>query len=176
VPKELFFKVLIPVFVIIFTILWQIDNKSALYSFFMSYFSVIGVVQASFATYKNVVKSRLLNNNTHKLSEGALSDTIDSIEDPFSLYEEDLEVDKKDLKEILKEEKKRLRKSISFKETFKNSLSSFNYKRVSYIFLIGGFIWLKKSGYLDLKVYLMTIPIPILFIIAYLIRNNLAKE
>ncbi len=82
-------------------------------------------------------------------------DVIDTIEDPHGLYEEDKQESQKDFKEIIKEEKKRIK--IFSKENWQTGLkSSFALYRLSgYLFLVLGFIALKNNQLLDITSYLV---------------------
>ena len=146
-------------------LIWEgLVLSSALYSktFFInaqvaslsSFFVIVG---ASFA-YKKMVVSKV-DFETYEDDR----DLLDTIEDPHELYDDEpineAPVEELDLKEIVKEEKAKIKTfSVkSMKHGARGSVSVF--RIVPYVFLILGFIALKNNNLLDLTVYL-----PALFI------------
>ncbi|MBU0721742.1 hypothetical protein KJ877_10395 [bacterium] len=85
-------------------------------------------------------------------------DLLDTIEDPYELYEEDTvnetPAEELDLKTIVKEEKAKI-KTLSLKSIKHGSRGSVSFFRlVPYVFLILGFIALKNNEVLNISVYL----------------------
>ena len=102
-------------------------------------------------------------------------DLLDTIEDPHELYDDtainDSPIDELDLKEIVKQEKKKI-KILNLKDIKKGSKAGFSPLRlVPYAFLILSFIALKNNGLLDIKVYLPSLLIGI--IIGYSSTKNI---
>jgi len=144
-------------------ILWLLNIQVA-------FFSSLFITIASFFSYKKNVQNRLENfDNSTILNEDR--DKIDEINDPYDLYSEYKEVSKDELnpqkiKEIINEEKSRLKQNF-----FKNTLFSMGgflsiYRIFGYICLIFGFFSLVNNGIfipLAFIVGLSIVPIGVLF-------------
>ncbi len=118
-------------------------------AFLSSFFIILGAMY----TYRRMINTRV---DSDVISEQR--DVLDKIEDPYELYEDTApsqEVDKeKDFKEIVKEEKKKI-KTLSLKNMKYGAKGSSSPVRVvPYIFLILGFIALNNNGLLNIAVYL----------------------
>ncbi len=147
-------------------------DKKVLETFIVGFITSSIIILASFKSYKNMVESRLESNLEN--IEFNDRDEIDKIDDPYELYSED-EVDSNlSASELIKEEKKRLKRDkLGFKESFKNSLRAFSFLRVSaYFIFILGFFYLLKSGNLSIICYFVTIILPNLIVILYLLNFN----
>lgn len=152
-------------------LLYIYASKSALYSFLIAFFSSALIILASFKNYKGMVLKRL--ENFYLIDD---RDIIDKIDDPYNLYDQMQEIDEnKSLKDIILKEKRELRKnSPPLKEVLKNSAIAFNYIRVgAYLILVAGFFILLKSSNLNLFAYLITLAIPNIIAVIYLL--NFAK-
>lgn len=112
------------------------------------------ITVGSFLGYQKNVKSRVTK-ETLKYNE---ADTIDKIEDQFDLYSEDdinyNEASEEEFKEIVKEEKNRVKQ-----RSFKNMLLSFGgfssvYRIIGYTVLIIGFFYLVNNKIFDTYSYL----------------------
>jgi hypothetical protein len=129
-----------------------------------SFFIMLGSMYA----YKKMVHTQL---ESEVINEER--DLLDTIEDPHELYEEDIpEQDlEKDLKTIVKEEKKKIKtlNVKSMKHGAKGSVSLF--RLVPYIFLILGFIALNNNKLLDIKVYLPSLLIGI--VVGYVVSRDI---
>ena len=118
-------------------------------AFLSSLFVIVG---SSFA-YKKMVGNQVASDSYEDKR-----DLLDEIEDPHELYVEepinDASADELDLKEIVKEEKAKIKtfSLSSMKHGAKGSVSAF--RIVPYIFLILGFIALKNNELLHLGFYL----------------------
>ena len=118
-------------------------------AFLSSLFVILG---SSFA-YK-----KMINNQVDSKMVEEKRDLLDEIEDPYELYDDepinDAPVEELDLKEIVKEERAKIKTfSIdSMKHGARGSVSAF--RVVPYIFLVLGFIALKNNELLDIAVYL----------------------
>ena len=118
-------------------------------AFLSSLFVIIG---SSFAYRK------MVNNKVESDSFEDKRDLLDEIEDPHELYDDepinDAPVEELDLKEIVKEEKAKIKTFSlnSMKHGAKGSMSLFRLS--GYIFLVLGFIALNNNHLLDIAVYL----------------------
>ena len=114
--------------------------------------SLFIIIGASYA-YK-----RMIGNQVDSDIYEEKRDLLDEIEDPHELYDyepiNDSPADKLDLREIVKEEKAKIKTlSIkSMKHGARGSVSAF--RLVPYIFLILGFIALKNNELLNIAIYL----------------------
>jgi len=122
-----------------------------------SFFIILG----SFIAHKKLVDSQVLQKNYVYTS-----DTLDMIDDPHGLYDEEhinqALADDLDLKEIVKEEKAKIKTfSIkTIKEGTKAGVSVF--RLVPYVFLVLGFIALKNNNILDISIYLPSLLVGII--------------
>ena len=128
-------------------------------AFLSSFFVILG---ASYA-YKKMVHTQLEREEYEDKR-----DLLDTIDDPYELYEEanekadDRSAEELDLKQIVKEEKAKI-KTLSLKSAkhgAKGSVSLF--RLVPYLFLILGFIALKNNELLNLAFYLPSLLIGII--------------
>jgi len=144
-------------------ILSIVTERASLISFIVAYITSSIIVLASFQNYKNMVLKRL--ETMESANEIEDRDTIDQLEDPYGLYDEEEPItDIKELKEQLKQERR------SKKDVAKDTLSAFTPLRiVAYAIMAGGFFYLLKSGNLDLKYYVTTLIIPNLTSVIYLV-------
>ena len=118
-------------------------------AFLSSLFVILG---SSFA-YRKMVNNQIESDNIEEKR-----DILDEIEDPHELYDDepinDSPAEELDLKEIVKEEKAKIKTFSlnSMKHGAKGSVSLF---RIGpYIFLILGFIALSNNNLLDIAIYL----------------------
>lgn len=121
----------------------------------------------SMYAYKKMVNTQL---KSEVINEDR--DLLDTIEDPHELYEEfsdELE-EEKDIKTIVKEEKKKIKtlNVKSMKHGAKGSVSLF--RIVPYIFLVLGFIALNNNKLLDIKIYLPSLLVGI--VVGYIISRE----
>lgn len=118
-------------------------------AFLSSLFVILG---SSFAYRK------MVGNQVDAKAVAEKRDLLDEIEDPHELYDEnpinDAPAEELDLKEIVKEEKAKIKTlSIdSMKHGARGSVSAF--RLVPYVFLVLGFIALKNNELLDIAIYL----------------------
>jgi len=156
--------------VIIFTLLesnfvWFINTQFA-------FFSSLFITFASYLSYKNFINKNVKN----LIGDDGLDninyqerDSIDKLEDPYDLYDEDItsednnlknnqelntEDENQDFAQIVKEEKQNLKKN-TLKNTFKG-LGAYSsiYRIIGYISLIVGFIYLNNHHLLHTISYL----------------------
>ena len=125
------------------------------------------VVFATFLSYRNMVQKRLESGEVLNLDR----DTIDKIEDPYSLYDEEKkEKDTLDIKEIKEKQKK---ERISIIEALKNSRATLSiYRLGAYTLLILGFFYLNKTHQLDIVPYIFSISLPPITIVIFLIKGS----
>jgi hypothetical protein len=134
----------------------------------IGYISSALVVFATFLSYRKMVQKRVALGAVDNLDR----DTIDKIEDPYSLYDEDRadkveEIDLKEQKEELKKQK------LSTLEALKNSRATLSiYRLGAYLILIFGFFYLNKTHQLDIIPYIFAISLPPVIIVIFLIRLN----
>jgi hypothetical protein len=84
-----------------------------------------------------------------------VKDSIDMMDDPYDLYEEERESEITDIKEMIKEEKARQKSNI-IENTTKNASAMVSvYRLIPYAFLILGFIGLENSHSLEIWPYLV---------------------
>ena len=149
-------------------ILLLYTNNNAMVSFFVAYFSSLFVLLSSFRNYQNMVQRGI----AAKSLQVDNRDTVEKIDDPYDLYsEQEIEYDSKaPLKEIIKEEKRLLKKEKgSYKEIAKNTLYAFRFTRLlSYFVVVIGFLYLLKNNMLVLSYYLSALIIPFFIVVLYL--------
>ncbi len=135
-------------------------------AFLSSFFIILG---SSYA-YKKALKNEVNIQNANEERE-----LLDTIEDPYELYDEidinDAHADELDLKAIVKEEKKKI-KILNLRDIKKGSRASVSlFRLVPYLFLILGFIALKNNEVLDISIYLPSLLIGI--VIGYIVSKDL---
>lgn len=153
----------------VYAIIFQ--NSIWLLNIQVAFFASLFVTIASFLSYRKNIKNRLLNTeeNTKVLSDER--DKIDEIDDPYDLYSEYEEVSESELtpekiKEIITEEKKRVKQN-----SLKNTLFSAGgfvsiYRVLGYGFLIFGFFALNNNKLLIPLAFIIglsIVPIGVLF-------------
>ena len=148
------------------------SSNSEFISFLVAYFTSSLVLIISFKNYQSVVAKGVEN---EVIVDSR--DTIERLDDPLDLYSEDEPTYDKDtpVKEIIKQEKKALRKQKgSFKKVIKNSFYAFKLSRiVGYLALVAGFFYLLNRKMLAVNYYLSALIIPIVVVVIYLFIVNL---
>ena len=128
-------------------------SKAAFLNAEIAFVSAFLILMGSMYSYRKLVQRNLDN-------EVALyqDDLVDKIDDPYDLYgdEESTAEDDRPLKEVIKEEKARLKANkATVKNVSKSTPALFSiYRIVPYIVLVLGFIALKNNGLLLLWYYL----------------------
>jgi len=144
---------------------WLINSQVA----FMS--STL-IVFASMLSYRGMVHGRL---NVGAIPDDE-RDTLDKLEDPYDLYDDNVEIVEKEktLVEVVKEERKNLKKSKrTFWEATKDSKASLSFYRLAaYGILILGFFYLNSNKLLDVTAYLLSLGIPPIIIVIALLQNK----
>jgi len=127
----------------------------------VAFLSALFIILGASFTYKRMVDSKLVSQEFEDER-----DLLDTIEDPHELYDNTIPnetaVEELDLKEIVKEEKAKIKTlSIkSMKHGVRGSVSA--YRLVPYLFLILGFIALKNNELLNIGFYLPSLFLGIL--------------
>ncbi len=131
------------------------------------------VMLGSMQSYKNMVKGRL--------GVGAIlddeRDTIDKIEDPYELFDNEKkkeDEEEKTLAEVVKEERANLKKNRrSILQTTKDAKASFSFYRLgAYAVLVFGFFYLNNNHFLKLIPYLTFLILPTIIIVVMLIKQS----
>ncbi len=153
--------------------LYLFSREEELYSFAIGYISSSLVLLASFRNYAKAVQARL-EAGVVDISDDR--DTIDRLEDPYGLYEEENDDEEKDIREIIKKEKALMkRKRRSLIRVLADASPALSILRLgAYLLLIGGFFYLNKTGRLDILHYLISLFIPVLLTVWSLMAE--AKE
>lgn len=129
-------------------------SKTAFVNAQVAFVSAFLILLGSMYSYRNLVRRNLENG-----IQTDLADTVDKIDDPYDLYDDEAhpaDADQRPLKEVIREEKARLKAN---KHTVKNvsktapALLSI-YRLVPYGVLVLGFIALKNNEMLALWYYL----------------------
>jgi hypothetical protein len=139
-------------------------SREALLSAQVGYWSAVLVVLASFGSYRRMVRARLEAGAIP--ANGSDRDTLEKIEDPFDLYgeeDEPAEEERKPLKEIVREEKARMKKQRrSPLATARDAAPAFSLWRLgAYGVLVLGFFLLRDNHWLHLGAYLGSLALPI---------------
>ena len=111
------------------------------------------ITVASFLSYKKNILKRAKN---YKIDDELGRDELDKIDDKYELFEDKEENENKDIKDIIKEEKK---KQMSIKNALFNLKISFSsflspLKLFGYVFLILSFFYLNRHGMLAIPAFL----------------------
>lgn len=136
-------------------------------AFLSSFFIITGSIHA----YKRMVKEEV---NAQNIEEKR--DFYDALEDPYELYDEtpinEAPTEELDLKEIVKEEKKKI-KTFNFQDIKNGSRAGVSlFRLIPYIFLVLGFIALKNNELLNISIYLPSLLTGI--IAGYIVSKDLA--
>ena len=139
-------------------------SKLISFTFFVNlqvaFLSSLFVILGSAYAHRKMVINDIENENI-----GYERDFLDEVEDPHELYDDmeinDAPAEELNLKEIVKEEKKKI-KTLSAKSMKKGVRAGVSMFRLApYIFLILGFIALKNNDLLDISIYLPSLMIGI---------------
>jgi len=136
-------------------------------AFLSSFFVIVG---STFAYKRMVISEVDANNIDYK------RDFLDELEDPHELYDDEpinnAPAEELDLKEIVKEERKKI-KMLNFKDAKKGFKAGVSfYRLVPYLFLVLAFIALKNNDLLAISIYLPSLLIGI--IVGHLISKELS--
>lgn len=135
-------------------------------SFLVAMISSMLIVAGSLYAYRNMIQSRV-----DDVEVEDIKDSIDMMDDPYDLYEEEREQEITDIKQMIKEEKARQKSNI-IQNTTKNASAMVSvYRLIPYAFLILGFIALNNSHALSILPYLIGLGVGIPF--GYLLSKKL---
>lgn len=149
--------------------IWLLNTQVAFVS------SVI-ITIGSFLGYKRNVEKRVENSTDSALiSEDR--DKIDEIDDPFDLYSEIKQAEEKELtteeiKQILKEEKAKVKRNSIKNTIFSASGFASIYRIVGYVSLVLGFFILNNNGLFDVYSYLAGLFVVTFSVLASIIVNR----
>ena len=164
--------VLISVDIILLLIALIFFDIKVLYSTQIGYITATMVMIASIISYRRMVNARV---KEKIITMDDSRDTIDKLEDPYDLYSEEEEVDEsKDLSEVVKEEKKKLKKNKrGLYQTLRDTKAALSvYRLGSYALLIIGFLYLNRQQLLDIPAYIVALGIPSVILVWILIQEK----
>ena len=129
------------------------------------------VILASFMAYKRMVNTRVEHNI---ITIDDSKDVIDKLEDPYDLYSEEVvEEEERDLVEVVKEERKKLKDNRSLFQTLKDTKAALSlYRLGAYVVLILGFLYLNRHGLLVIPAYILALSIPPIIIVTLLLKEK----
>jgi len=155
--------------ILIFIIIIFFDIKY-LYALEIGFVSSSLVMFASLAAYKRMVDTRV-EHNIITLDDS--KDVIDKLEDPYDLYSEDVAEEEKDLVEVVKDERKKLKDSRSLYQILKDTKAALSvYRLGAYAVLILGFLYLNRQGLLHIPTYIVALGLPPIIIVIWLLKEK----
>jgi len=128
---------------------WLINSQ-------IGFFSSVLVMLASMQSYKQMVNRGVALG----VSMDSGRDTLDIVEDPYELYDENKDnAEDKTLQEVVKEEREKLKKNKrGLWQTTKDTKASFSfYRLVAYAILVLGFFYLNNNNLLNIPSYLFAL-------------------
>ena len=132
-------------------------SKAVYSSFIISALSGALVALGSLYSYSNLIRQR-----TKEVEFDDSKDIIDTMDDPYDLYEEEKENEVHDIKALIQAEKTRQKNEV-VKNTLKNSSAWMSvYRLLPYAFLILGFLGLQNNHSLLLLPYLVGLGVGII--------------
>lgn len=163
--------VLISVDILLLLIALIFFDIKVLYSTQIGYITSTLVMVASIVSYRRMVNARV---KEKIITMDDTRDTIDKLEDPYDLYSEDVVDDEKSLSEMVKEEKKKLKKSRrSLYQTLRDTKAALSiYRLSSYALLIIGFLYLNRQQLLHIPAYIIALGIPSVILVWILIKEK----
>ncbi len=124
-------------------------SKAVFASFEVAVLSGAIITMGSLYAYRNMIRSRCVDSEL-----GDSKDSIDMMDDPYDLYEEERENEIEDLKAMIKEEKAKQKQNM-IENTVKNGSAWVSaYRLLPYAFLVLGFLGLQNNHMLQLIPYL----------------------
>lgn len=141
-----------------------------LLNFELAFFCSMFIVFGSFHGYKILVQKRI------DAGEGSDESLLEKIEDPYELYEEEVQTEEEstqDLSQVVKEEKARLKENKeTLKKTIKSTPGLFSIWRfIPYVALVLSFIGLNNNHILDIPAFLIGLGLGIVSAIFIGIRS-----
>ena len=130
------------------------------------------IILGSFYAYKKMIQSQVAT-KSYEIDR----DVLNMIDDPHGLYDDeainDAPADELDLKEIVKEERAKI-KTFSLSAMKEGGSAGFSlYRLLPYVFLVLGFIALENNHILDISIYLPSLLVGI--ILGSVVSKELAK-
>ena len=138
----------LPLFFLLFHLLLiglflYLNQKIFIINFEIAFFVAVVIIFASYRGYE-----KMINHSIDNDVQMEVKDPLDAIEDPYDLYDDEEEIDPKELKRRMKKD--------GFKKMIKSSKGHASWKRVaSYALLVLSFIALKNSDALSISGYLL---------------------
>lgn len=142
--------------------LWLVSG--AVYAnFIVAMFTSMAIVIGSLYSYRNLIMRRIEHTDPDDSK-----DVIDTMDDPYDLYEEEREQEISDIKEMIKEEKARQKTNIIKNTTQNGSAWVSFYRLIPYAILVLGFIALENNHALEVLPYMVGLAagIPLGYLIA----------
>lgn len=160
--------------VIILTSVIFLDVK-VLWNTQIGFVSASLIMFASMRSYRRMIDARVEHNI---ITIDDSKDVIDKLEDPYDLYSEEVmeATEEKDLKEVVKEERQKLKASRrSLGQTLKDTKAALSvYRLGAYIILILGFLYLNRHDLLHIPSYLLALALP-MFTVVYVLMSEKEK-
>jgi hypothetical protein len=169
IKKLLYWVVVADLFLLAFSmsrgLKWVVSSQTA-------FLSSLLVTLASFQAYRLLIQKRIADGDI-PLEE---RDELDIIEDKHELFEEEQPDSTADLKAVIKEERKKIGGVVkSAQHVVKTVTAVLSPLRVAaYLFLILGFLYLNKNGYLVIWAYVLGLTVVPLVSLA--MQNSVWKE
>ena len=130
-------------------LLLLIISKATFASFEVSTISGALITMGSLYAYRNMIRTRLLD-----VEIDDSKDSIDMMDDPYDLYEEERQNEVEDIKLMIKEEKAKQKQNIIENTTKNGSAWVSLYRLLPYAFLVLGFLGLQNNHSLLLLPYM----------------------
>ena len=129
------------------------------------------IVLASMKSYKKMVDTRI-EENIITLDDDR--DVLEKLEDPYDLYSPDIKEDEqKELVEVVKEQRDKLKSKRSIFEVVKDSKPALSlYRLGAYMVLILGFLYLNRHHQLHIITYIVALGIPSVISVFVLISQK----
>ncbi len=160
--------VIIDIVIILISVIF-FDIK-VLYNTQFGFISATLVMIASMISYRRMVNTRVEHNI---ITYDDSKDMIDHLEDPYDLYSEDIVEEDKDLVEVVKEERKKLKDSRSLYQTLKDTKAALSvYRLGAYAVLVLGFLYLNRHELLHIPSYILALSIPPMVIVIVMMMNK----
>jgi hypothetical protein len=162
--------VIIDIVIILISVIF-FDIK-VLYNTQIGFISATLVMIASMISYQRMVNTRVEHNI---ITMDDSKDVIDKLEDPYDLYSEEVVEEKeKDLVEVVKEERKKLKEGgRSLYQTLKDTKAALSvYRLGAYAVLVLGFLYLNRHGLLHVPSYILALSIPPMVIVIVFMMNK----
>jgi hypothetical protein len=134
-------------------------------SFEVAMLSGAMITMGSLYAYRNMIRSKV-----GEAEVGDQKDSIDRLDDPYDLYEDERDLEIADVKEMIKEEKK-LQKQATMENTVKNISAMVSlYRLIPYAFFAIAFVVLQNNHMMHLWSYLIGLAYGI--VIGYLVARE----